>query len=152
MIFHQIASLSCLPGRQEAVGFFFSFFFLLVVSATGQPGHSRGVSLSSPIRSRTKRGGASPSASAPSLATSCGQFSQGHGGAWSRFLTSRTEGHVSDIDLTCSRLIVAHLPEDKRLAKARCPTLPEFSAHSSSTSSPEWRDSVVGSITSGSLF
>ena len=27
VIFHQIASLSCLPGRQEAVGFFFSSSF-----------------------------------------------------------------------------------------------------------------------------
>lgn len=47
-------------------------------------------------------------------------------GVWSIFSRSRTEGHVSDIDLTCSRLIVAHLPTGRTTDKgcqAHSPTL-----------------------------
>lgn len=123
MIFHQIASLSCLPGRQEAVSF---FFFCLSHRSTRT---LEGGLFSSPIRSRTNRGELLLLL-LPLSRHVLRTVQSRTRGAWSRFLTSRTEGHVSDIDLTCSRLIVAHLPEDKG-CQARCPTLLEFSAHSS---------------------
>lgn len=81
------------------------------------------------------------------------------------YLRSATEGHVSDIELTCSRLIEAHLPtgrtSDKGCHKAhhRVLTLARFEFPSAqhrlcthSHTPPEWRDSALGSITSGSLF
>lgn len=43
-------------------------------------------------------------------------------GLWGRsdiFPKSRTEGHVSDSDLTCSRLIEAQLPADRGCQPAR---------------------------------
>lgn len=55
----------------------------------------------------------------------CGQFSQGHGGL-ELISRSRTEGHVSDIDLTCSRLIVAHLPTGRTTHKGALSDAPSY--------------------------
>lgn len=41
-------------------------------------------------------------------------------------LRSRTEGHVSDIDLTCSRLIVAHLPTGRTTHKGALSDAPSY--------------------------
>lgn len=53
------------------------------------------------------------------------QFSQGHGGL-EVILRSRTEGHASDIDLTCSRLIVAHLPTGRTTHKGALSDAPSY--------------------------
>lgn len=39
---------------------------------------------------------------------------------------SRSEGHVSDIDLTCSRLIVAHLPTGRTTHKGALSDAPSY--------------------------
>lgn len=79
----------------------------------------------------------------------CGQFSQGHGGL-ELISRSRTEGHASDIDLTCSRLIVAHLPTGRTTHKGALSDAPSYRL-TVSTFVSAWRDSAVGSIISGSL-
>lgn len=55
----------------------------------------------------------------------CGHFSQGHGGL-ELILRRRTEGHASDIDLTCSRLIVAHLPTRRTTHKGALSDAPSY--------------------------
>lgn len=85
-----------------------------VVSATGQTGRSGWTALlPDPAKNRALH------------RSCCGQFSQGHGGL-ELILRSRTEGHVSDIDLTCSRLIEAHLPTGPTTHKGALSDAPSY--------------------------
>lgn len=86
------------------------------VSATGHTGHSRGL-LASPIQPRTGGSVARPADS--SSGTLAGGPERNFKLFFIKNKKGRTEGHVSDNDLTCSRLISAHLPTGRTARETR---------------------------------